>query len=704
MAVMSKLAQQILAPVDENGMPRAISEQELGVWGTEVERLLTAIGAGQVDPSDLPPTWALASDAGAGTPNAIQATTVVPVSEAVLVVMNIAKTSGPGPVTVRFNGAGPTYTIKTNSGSDPVAGSLPAGSFVLGRPAGTTFRLLSDQASAAIVAAVEAYANEAKDARDLAVSAASAIVSEQPSRQYAINVYRPLVAPDFVRVAGYWTAGDGGGYLAKKVSSQPSHLGRFPVTLLGGSQVWYEMVDTAPSPKCFGAIGDWNGAAGYDDTASINNWILYAIAKTGTLALDNAYYRITSKITVSLPNSLSPLSLTGRGRDVGAFVFDCDNGGFDFTLNNGARLGKNTLTIRDCTFITARLSSSAGTAIKVNGQNLEGMTHPGVIVEGNLFRGQTSSLGWAGGVNLVNSTKNQVRYNDFIGQQGGAAEYTSTFISVSGDKYPTDHLIEGNYCVFVNKGIEIAGTVEGAFILNNVLVACQTGVVRSSDVNGRPLFYVIGNHISAWGTCVFCPGGVAQAIISQNVPYDMAVGTAQWVGIALTSAVEFWIESNVIACFSTGRTTIGIDLVTSGNGFVCKNLLRGISTAPMLFGISLPSSVSNTKVLDNQFKDVTNRMTGPADGANVTVKNTYGSFKGLGAITANGDYNITVNHSLGVTPNIDKTLFSVRATSGTMDLLPMQLVSVSSTQAVVKVRVQNFVSAGNVQANVYLEA
>ncbi|RVH50688.1 hypothetical protein [Sinorhizobium meliloti] len=103
----------------------------------------------------LPFSFIIASDVGAGTPNAIQATTSIPVSSSALVWLNVAKSNTASPVTISFNG-GPALTIKTNSGNNVAAGGLTSGMIVMGIVSGSTFRLVSDQASSAIVAAAEA--------------------------------------------------------------------------------------------------------------------------------------------------------------------------------------------------------------------------------------------------------------------------------------------------------------------------------------------------------------------------------------------------------------------------------------------------------------------------------------------------------------------------------------------------------------------
>ncbi|MDK1489385.1 hypothetical protein QN219_04850 [Sinorhizobium sp. 7-81] len=137
------------ATVANNGIYRKIGASGAGSW-TRV--------------ADLPFSFIIASDAGAGTANAIQATTSIPVSGSALVWMNIFEANTASPVTVSFNG-GAALTIKTNSGSDVAAGGLTAGMIVMGIVSGSTFRLVSDQASAAVVAAAEAAKTVAEASR-----------------------------------------------------------------------------------------------------------------------------------------------------------------------------------------------------------------------------------------------------------------------------------------------------------------------------------------------------------------------------------------------------------------------------------------------------------------------------------------------------------------------------------------------------------
>ncbi|MDP9630097.1 UNVERIFIED_ORG: hypothetical protein J2W85_002158 [Ensifer adhaerens] len=110
--------------------------------------------------SDLPFSFIIANDAGAGTANAIQATTSTPVSASALIWLEVAETNTATPVTVAFNG-GSTFRIKTASGTDVAIGGLPAGMIILGIISGPTFRLISEQSGTAFLAQLQEMLDEA---------------------------------------------------------------------------------------------------------------------------------------------------------------------------------------------------------------------------------------------------------------------------------------------------------------------------------------------------------------------------------------------------------------------------------------------------------------------------------------------------------------------------------------------------------------
>lgn len=212
MTLFTRTAQDIFAPVTEGGTPRGADMAETQVWGTEVERVVTAFvsnggliydtkasmdadaayseprmawvigdptvannGIYRLNPSvdlwvragDLPYSFVRMSDAGAGTANAIQLTSAIPTSQSVLRIANVFEANS-GNVTVSENGS-VAKALLTASGNQIAPAGLMAGMMIAYIDTGSSFRLISDQASASIQAAAEA----AQAAAEAAAAAAS---------------------------------------------------------------------------------------------------------------------------------------------------------------------------------------------------------------------------------------------------------------------------------------------------------------------------------------------------------------------------------------------------------------------------------------------------------------------------------------------------------------------------------------------------
>lgn len=126
---------------------------------------------------DLPYSFVVGSDTGAGTANAIQITTDIPVSDGMIVAFGLFEATTSSPVTVSINGGTP-LTLKTNRGNN--ASGLSADMEIWGRVRtdDTTFSLLNDQDVSALVA-------QAETARDEAVAAASTAIGVPQYDDYA---------------------------------------------------------------------------------------------------------------------------------------------------------------------------------------------------------------------------------------------------------------------------------------------------------------------------------------------------------------------------------------------------------------------------------------------------------------------------------------------------------------------------------------
>lgn len=105
----------------------------------------------------LPYDFVIGTDAGAGTANAIQITTDIPVSDGMIVAFSLFEATTASPVTISINSSA-ALTLKTNRGND--ASALSADMEIWGRvrSSDSTFRLLNDQAVTALVGDAEAAA------------------------------------------------------------------------------------------------------------------------------------------------------------------------------------------------------------------------------------------------------------------------------------------------------------------------------------------------------------------------------------------------------------------------------------------------------------------------------------------------------------------------------------------------------------------
>lgn len=228
--------------------------------------------------ADLPYSFYRATNSGAGTANAIQATNDDPLSsEQAVITFNLTATNTSGTVTVSFNNATPLY-IKTAAGNNPAVGGLISGMLLTGLIDGTDFRLLSDQASAAVQSAAETAAATATAAASVATGAMSVFLATVFSTKAVAEAYAPAAAPDYIRLEGYTAAGDGGGALYKKVASEPSHAGKFSITLSDAVTVaWFELTGDRISDRSFGVKADGTT----DDTAALGLLAAYVKARGG---------------------------------------------------------------------------------------------------------------------------------------------------------------------------------------------------------------------------------------------------------------------------------------------------------------------------------------------------------------------------------------------------------------------------------------
>lgn len=153
-----------------------------------------------------------ATDAGAGTANAIEVTATRPVAAdgGQMISFAVFEPNTSSTVTVAITDGDGTelgpFTVKTAAGNSPVVGGLPAGYAFVGQIVGSEIRLLSDQASAAVQAACEAAAESIIErwlgahASDAAATAAAGGTPAEGAKYFNTSSVK-----ERIYLSGVWT-------------------------------------------------------------------------------------------------------------------------------------------------------------------------------------------------------------------------------------------------------------------------------------------------------------------------------------------------------------------------------------------------------------------------------------------------------------------------------------------------------------------
>jgi hypothetical protein len=257
--------------------------------------------------ASLPYSFYRATNAGAGSANAIVASNTQPIaSEDALVVFNITDANTSSTVTVALNGGAP-LTIKTASDNSPAIGGFVPNMLVAGYIDGAEFRMISDQASSAIQAAAEAAqaaaesaVSDAQDAADAAVGATGITLFATKSAAEATTIPS---STKHLSLAGLTTPGVGPWRVAVRVASEPAHTAKLRSTdrylpngsTDSGNGGWWELRDAEASFAAFGPAA--NGST--DDTTILNGAIDYVSAIGGKLIVPPGDYAIDGAVLKS---------------------------------------------------------------------------------------------------------------------------------------------------------------------------------------------------------------------------------------------------------------------------------------------------------------------------------------------------------------------------------------------------------------------
>ena len=268
---------------------------------------------------DLPYSVIACTDTGAGTANAIELVSELPAPltpGAALFVANVFE-ANTGAVTISLNGAA-ARPLLTNSGNVPAAGYLTAGLRLLFIDDGTAWQMISDAASAGVLAAAEAAVLTAAESEANALAYQNATLAAVPALTVnsiaELRAFSAATSAKVMHVIGYYgTAQVMGGGMFRKLEIGDPEVGAADdggmIIVDAAGRRWKRIIRGAFNGFEFGMQG-LQGTGGYtfDDAAALNALINYnfGIDTEGpqhSIEIP-AGFRLLLKSTVQIPGRL----------------------------------------------------------------------------------------------------------------------------------------------------------------------------------------------------------------------------------------------------------------------------------------------------------------------------------------------------------------------------------------------------------------
>lgn len=570
--------------------------------------------------ADIPVFFITGINEGEGTADAIEVTTDLPVPSQdgrAIIGIPILAANTISPPTVQLNGAGPFLPIISNTGENVAIGGLQPNMLICGFVTAGKFRMITSQVDDAIVAQAENAAADAADAAADAIAAMSAVQTTLPSRAFAIASFHPAVAPAYLRTGGYYNPGDAGGAFHIKVNSEPSHAGKFSITLSDGVTIaWYELAYTGlTNPEVFGAKRDNM----QDDGPKWNDAIDFTSVKGGgeIIGLPGIYRvatRINLKSKVKLRSAIRHASTLQAATSVsGAHIIFADQGQTQIAVEDFSIIGNyagsgqsdHGILIFNCAYVNIRgnlLTNITGSAIIINGAF--GLPITDVRVTDNIIVGAYWGITCFKNVidciianNRVDNCRNHGILVDDATSADSASNPNPLFRPASNYRVQiVNNIITTCATSNTGSGIAWSSSFGGIISGNNISVI---GVSGAGGAVG-----IVVNSGQAW----FAPA--ADIIISNNAINTIYMGP----GIQISGGQRIAVNGNVIhscglggSASSTSVIQVLNDDVTSGQHSTSISITGNeiIGTAQATVGVYVSAGSLNVNIGANGFVGLT---------------------------------------------------------------------------------------------------
>lgn len=352
------------------------------------------------------------------------------------------------------------------------------------------------------------------------------------TRADAAANYHPAVAPEDIEVEGYASVGDFGAALYKKVSTEPSHGGKFSITLSGGGTAWYELAEPVVRPEMFGASRNKSTVS----TTPLAAMVSYVNATSAPIEL-SAIYRSTSPLEFTC----NSLIISGTTSQNSGFVFQgchgirLDHSGFSSPMTR-YRLSDFCLlttvqSLYDGFAYTGPDSAGGGLTMReIHGMHAAGEGF--FDLAGNVL-GQPLAIRAAGWLNAFKLTNSDNTHIDYCRIHGSWQEWQNNNPDTN-PKFPNpttginSENSTGLFCLdvqvfYVKDAFKATGQCEGINIIDCGGVAVWRGITCTGLDAPSNNFKILRNHMSAYECAIDIgsdrPNQTMMHIIEGNLPF-----------------------------------------------------------------------------------------------------------------------------------------------------------------------------------------
>mgnify|MGYP003653372164 CR=1 FL=1 len=363
----------------------------------------------------------------------------------------------------------------------------------------------------------------------------------------------------------------------------------------------------------FGAVGDWNGTTGTDDSPAIQ-----AAINSGAKSIfgnPSKSYLCDTQINISNKDIL----ISG-----GQYVFNSNNG-FAYTSNNSS----TRFQLKDITLVSNTLNIPAVAATAISAiwsgsisQNNQGCVFSNVRITGN------GTKAWNVGINISNSPNNQLDNISIVNTAGQL--YTEYGIKIGGNSLTS--IVSNSYISNVDNGIVF---LPGAY--NVIVDSCHvTSANTCIDFRYTTVGYGAILNVSKCLLYPFNYGIKSTAVIAMTIDkcFLQKQFNSNWTGVYVDQlgGVEVY-ESMITNCQFADNlglgfgSWIGINIVSGRVFSICENQFdSGVGTCIQI--TSTESIIKNNlNMQSNVFisgAEITNKISDNIDIQTIKTANAFG--------------------------------------------------------------------------------